>query len=1107
MSNCSKLPIVLIAAVLTSVHLLFTISAIPAEKANQVDVPSNGFVCGTYPGRVYDELRKHRINVARLQSQTFKKLTTVSRDVGDIAVIEDDGSLVAVPPFLSAFDLDGLKMHFSPNGSGGYDVSFVTFSFDTQLGTNVNAGDDTNHEITFSGGFTFSFFGTTWTDVWIRSNGDVTFGGIGNPDFFDPDDIFLELPMIAAFFADLNPAASGSVFFRQEADRFVVTWDGITEFGANNSNTIQLTLFADGSFDIAYNGVDTQVDAIVGFNSGNPDPLFEEVDFSAKPVTDSSAEMLFEVFEEITFRRVDIAAVAQKFYETHPDDFDQLVMITHFDIPGADFTAFHAGVRNDVEGIGRGIFDETAPFGSQGRLQSYLHMNYLDLWPDDPAEELAPTFSFLNVLGQEAGHRWLAFLRFDDNGTPSELLLGRALAHWSFFLDSDASTEEGNDWRDNYDGSFTSVRAGDDFSMLDHYAMGLRAPEEVSPFFYIDVPGVTQSDRSRGPSRGAVAFGPKRWVVTQDVINFEGARIPGRQNSQKDFRQAFILLTLQGVQPTAQDIAKAENFREAWEDWFAEHTDGRATTNTRLAVDRPVAVVEGTVFDASTNEAVANLLVNHKESNIFQPVPADGYYQFRLLADSIAQPAETATLVFDAYPYFPDSTSTSLSFGSTSLQDVFLTKLPTSTISGTITNADGSIPVQADITLYVSSTAVEPFRLVQTTDVNGDFAFTDLPITYPEIVAYDSLVVEPELPFVGIALTDITLVEATPIDLSLNLQTIDADLLLVNDDANGEFSEFYTSALDNLDVTYFQWTTLTAGAVPTSELSFLNQNAIIWFTGSSATDVLTVAEQDSISAFLNSGGNVFLTGQNVAEYLNSTQSPFLENVLHVSWSLNVPASERTLHGIQDDPIGGGLTKIRISSLPGGAANQDSPDEILPDAIANTAIVYDTVANNAAGVWVEDVTTGSRLVFFSFGFEAITNAIGDAVTREQVLVNVLSFFQIPVTSVEERIADLGIPGEFSLSPNYPNPFNPTTTISFAVPLRSSVNLRIYSLLGQEVKVLIDGEKDPGYYRIEWDGRNEAGQTVGSGVYFYRVEAIPLGGRTTGFVQVRKMLLLK
>ena len=100
---------------------------------------------------------------------------------------------------------------------------------------------------------------------------------------------------------------------------------------------------------------------------------------------------------------------------------------------------------------------------------------------------------------------------------------------------------------------------------------------------------------------------------------------------------------------------------------------------------------------------------------------------------------------------------------------------------------------------------------------------------------------------------------------------------------------------------------------------------------------------------------------------------------------------------------------------------------------------------------------------------------------------------------ETVSD--IPTEFALSQNYPNPFNPSTNIRFALPIRASVELKIFDLLGREVRTLIKGDQiNPGTHTVVWDGRNSAGQTVATGVYFYRIDA-------AGFMQSKKMLLIK
>jgi hypothetical protein len=93
-----------------------------------------------------------------------------------------------------------------------------------------------------------------------------------------------------------------------------------------------------------------------------------------------------------------------------------------------------------------------------------------------------------------------------------------------------------------------------------------------------------------------------------------------------------------------------------------------------------------------------------------------------------------------------------------------------------------------------------------------------------------------------------------------------------------------------------------------------------------------------------------------------------------------------------------------------------------------------------------------------------------------------------------------PPPTSLSQNTPNPFNPTTAIRFSVASDTHVRLLVYDLAGRRVRTLVDGNKRADVYKVVWDGTNDAGQSVATGVYFYRITA----GK---FVQTKKMLLLK
>jgi hypothetical protein len=99
----------------------------------------------------------------------------------------------------------------------------------------------------------------------------------------------------------------------------------------------------------------------------------------------------------------------------------------------------------------------------------------------------------------------------------------------------------------------------------------------------------------------------------------------------------------------------------------------------------------------------------------------------------------------------------------------------------------------------------------------------------------------------------------------------------------------------------------------------------------------------------------------------------------------------------------------------------------------------------------------------------------------------------ITSVE-RLSTV-LPTRFSLDQNYPNPFNPSTTISFGLPSKSFVSLRVFDALGREVSILLAEELPAGTYARQWNAGNAP-----SGVYFYRLQA-------GSFADTKKLLLLK
>ena len=107
---------------------------------------------------------------------------------------------------------------------------------------------------------------------------------------------------------------------------------------------------------------------------------------------------------------------------------------------------------------------------------------------------------------------------------------------------------------------------------------------------------------------------------------------------------------------------------------------------------------------------------------------------------------------------------------------------------------------------------------------------------------------------------------------------------------------------------------------------------------------------------------------------------------------------------------------------------------------------------------------------------------------------------PVETAVEMSDQASVPQAFALAQNAPNPFNSNTVIRFALPQPSQVELTIYNLLGQPVAVLVQGPSAAGTFSVRWDGRDQAGRAVTSGVYLYQL-------RAGEYTEVRKLLLLQ
>ena len=530
----------------------------------------------------------------RLQVNTAQKVTfeSTSTDVGNLVVINGNEHIIQPK---NTFDLAGNSLRFTPNDLGGYDVSMPEeVEFVEAFGDVLDLEDDDSRKVDI--GFDFPFFGEKHGDVFVNSDGNLTFGkGDAALRARDLQRFLGESPRIGVLYADLFPGFGSTVEVKQSSKQVTITWFDVdaysVSFFGGGSITMQVLLFDTGIIDIVFQESDIRA-GIVGISPGGLNDAFQVtlVDYSDNLPLEGAMGAIAEVFVDLP--TVNLQNVAREFYRTHGDDFDSLILFTNFEsnLDDVGALAFAISVQNDVLGIGtpnrREIFpqfDHTANYGSGGNLRTFLAMKNLKIWEDDPLENtFGPTTSTLSVLAHEYGHRWMAYI-------DPPVLLTRDRAHWNFFLHTSGSVMGGNDIQDNGDGTFTTLAPKDLYSPLDLYLMGLLKQEEVPPTFLVtnphdlDIPPPHNEQIFSGYSVGDVGFrGEKNEITIEDIIAINGQRIPDAESSPKDFQSAFILLAMGEESPTPDEIDKVEIVRLYWPPFFHRATNNLATMTSTL---------------------------------------------------------------------------------------------------------------------------------------------------------------------------------------------------------------------------------------------------------------------------------------------------------------------------------------------------------------------------------------------------------------------------------------------------------------------------------------------------------------------------------------------
>ncbi|SPE39295.1 conserved hypothetical protein [Candidatus Sulfopaludibacter sp. SbA3] len=457
--------------------------------------------CGSSRETLNESLFRHR-QILRARSMRALKAApaTAAPDAGSIAIIQDSDGVVERQ---NQFNLDGATLTFTPVNATAtqYRYGVAQQGYDAAAAAAgaplIALDDDDSRLVTLP--FAFPFFGASYRQVYVNSDGNLTFtvgDSASTPRSLGR--MTAGPPRISPLFDDLNPAqTAGGVRVLVEGARAVVSWVKVPEYaisGTGTLQTFQARLYPDGHIDFAYADVNP-ASAVAGIAPGALQPGTTLVDF----LTDASAvytATIAEVFgNSLT---IDVVTVAQQFYQTHEDAYDYLVIYNNMGIPalGEGTVAYEETVRSSGAGYGVPQGDASQQFGSAGRLQSVLNLGPLSQYPVDPnalvPARAAQADTPLTILTHEAGHLFLAFASIKNAADPTALpMLGFQLAHWSFLFDSEASVMEGEriaDLGGSAAPEFLTTDITQAYAPLDQYLMGFRDASEVPDVFLVNNP-------------------------------------------------------------------------------------------------------------------------------------------------------------------------------------------------------------------------------------------------------------------------------------------------------------------------------------------------------------------------------------------------------------------------------------------------------------------------------------------------------------------------------------------------------------------------------------------------------------------------------------------
>lgn len=306
-------------------------------------------------------------------------------------------------------------------------------------------------------------------------------------------------------------------------------------------------------------------------------------------------------------------------------------------------------------------------------------------------------------------------------------------------------------------------------------------------------------------------------------------------------------------------------------------------------------------------------------------------------------------------------------------------------------------------------------------------------------------------------------------DTTVSLLAQPAHVLVVNDDTLERYANYYTSTLDTLGVTWCLWNRPSGGLMPYSQIDRLRARTLIWYSGNTNTGTIPAEDQDSLSRYAQTGTNLLITGQNIAEELQST--PFLESICGCRFDSS-GWSGFFAFGNRQDSLGAPVTGIATAGG-NGAGNQTSRDVISPLANSTGFLVYDSVAVTYAATRRQLPAGGGKVVFTGFGFEA-ANRPGSKPTyfdRMQLMELILTWFGVP-TGIADR--------QPLTADRQPLTATVVRGVLFLPHSPFSIHYSLFDMTGRSVMSLRPGANDlarlpAGVYFVSLDGTNGTNRT--------------------------------